>query len=198
MAWVHCPLCHSQLPLAVMAARQGDEVACTACGRASHIQVLPALIEAARPKPPPPPPDPPGEGEAACFYSPGRKATQTCGHCGVLISDVWAAQWGRETICLKCLEHLSAQAKDQRFESQRRLWDNITLALACVPLTGFLWFFAFVTAPAALLVGLWHWNSPRSLVPRSRWRLVLGLLLAVAQIGFGLFLILGLWFGRFK
>jgi len=196
MAAVRCIYCSRALPSAQVAASNG-EVWCDGCRKSSSVIALPALLEDGKPKPPPLI-EAPGEGDAACFYSPGRKATKECGHCGVLISDVWAAQWGSKVVCLKCLEHLRETTKDATFQSKRVLWDNITALLALTPFTLVLYFLAPFTAPAAVLLGLWHWNSPRSLVPRSRLRLVLGLLLGLLQVGGGVFVICGLWFGWFK
>ena len=124
------------------------------------------------------PSEPLMEGEAVCFYSPTRRATKECSHCGVLISDPWAAQWGARTVCLKCLDHLREKGTDQGFQSSRVLWDNVALVLALLPCTFILWVVAFVTAPAAVFIALWHWNSPRSMVAPGRWRLVAALILA--------------------
>jgi hypothetical protein len=98
------------------------------------------------------------------------------------MSDAWSAQWGSDQVCLKCLDHLRSKAEDSRFETKRTLWDNVVLALALVPCTVALSFFMVITAPAAVILGLWHWNKPRTMVPRGRWRLILGLVLAVLQI----------------
>ena len=192
MARVFCVFCNTTLPAEPLAGGIGD-LQCLTCHRVTEVVLFPALLDSGALKPPPLASDPPAEGEAACFYSPNRRATKSCNHCGVLISDSWAAQWGSETICLKCLEHLRDK-KDQRFESSRTLWDNVALLLACLPLTIFLWVFAFVTAPASVFVALWHWNSPRSMVPRSRFRLVLALILGLCQIGAGVAFFLQVWF----
>ena len=177
-------------------------MSCRLCGRQSTIVIFPALLEDSVPSPPVLPHDPPADGEAACFYSPSRRATKECSHCGVLISDVWAAQWGAQTVCLKCLDHLREKGKDDRFNTSRTLWDNITLLLALTPVLllplMLFWWIGIFTAPAALFVGLWHWNTPRTMVPRSRWRLVLGLLLALAQIAAGVYVITFIWFGLRK
>ncbi len=201
MASARCAFCNQALPSAGLTSA-GGVVSCRLCGRRSTLAIFPALMEDAAPKPPVLPHDPPGEGEAACFYSPGRRATKECSHCGVLISDLWAAQWGTKTVCLKCLEHLREKGRDDRFNTSRTLWDNLTLLLALaplllLPLVIFYWIGIF-TAPAALFVGLWHWNSPRTMVPRGRWRLVLGLLLAGAQVAAGIYFVAALWFGWFR
>lgn len=105
-------------------------------------------------------------------------------------------------MCLKCLDHLRDKSKDTRFNSKRTLWDNMVLALGLapiilLPLLVFYWI-GIITAPAALILGLWHWNSPRSLVPRGRWRLITGLLLAFLQVAGVVTFILSLWFGWLK
>lgn len=193
MTAAHCVYCNQ--PLAAAQLRTGGAVQCVRCHRSSIVLALPCLFENPGAKPPPPPVDPPAEGEAACFYSPNRKATKECNHCGVLMSDIWSAQWGAQSICLKCLDHLREKTKDARFQTSRRLWDNITLLLALLPFTIFLYWIVPFSAPAALFVGIYHWNSPRSLVPRSRFRLVAGLFVAFAELAAIVLAIAGWWFG---
>ena len=177
---VHCASCNAAgLPVAE-GSGQLLQVACARCGRINDVLPFPALFNPATGKPPSLTDDPPGEGESACFYSPQRKATKECSHCGVLVSDAWAAAWGSKTVCLKCLEHLRSDAKNVDFQSKRLLWDNIILTLAILPI---LFYPALViTAPAALILGFWHWNSPRSLIPRTRIRLIIGMVIALLQI----------------
>jgi hypothetical protein len=177
---VLCPSCSGPLPL-----NQGAGTVCLRCRRPVELRLFPAL--AGRP-PPLALPDPPGEGEAACFYNPERKATCSCTHCGVLISEMWAAQWGEGQVCLKCLDHLRAEVKDGRFESKRTLWGRVVLTLAILPMTMFCWPTVFITAPAALLLGLWHWKSPTSIKSKSKLGMVVGMILALLQIvGLGLY-----------
>ena len=183
MSLVRCARCNA--PTLLASSQGGDEVqTCPACKKVNHLRAFAALTApSVRDRPPQLPEDPSGDGEASCFYSPGRRATAECGHCGVLISNPWSAAWGSKTVCLKCLDHLRADVKNHDFQSKRVLWDNTVLGLALLPLTVFFYWTAFVTAPTAAFLGFWHWNSPRSLVPRGKWRLVLGMLLALAQVG---------------
>lgn len=197
MSVARCVFCNALLNPVQLAAA-GGQVQCQACKRRSTVLAMPSLLENRAAKPPPPPVDPPAEGEAACFYSPNRRATKECSHCGVLISDIWAAQWGSKSVCLKCLDHLRAKGQDAHFQTKRILWDNVALIMALVPLTVVFWWVSFITAPAAIFTALWHWNSPRSLVPRSRLRLIIALLLGLAQVGGFVFLISGWWFGWFQ
>ena len=192
MAQVPCVFCSTPLPPAPTQAGLGV-FSCVSCRKPNEIMLFPALLDTPDKKPPPLVFDPPAEGEAACFYNPSRRATTSCSHCGVMICDSWAAQWGSETVCLKCMDHL-IEKKDSRFQASRTLWDNIALVLACVPLTVIFWIFAFFTAPAAVFLALWHWNSPRSMIPRSRFRLVLAIILGLAQIGGFVVLAGRVWF----
>lgn len=166
---------------------------CSNCGQRNGVANFPALAKARPAAPPALPGEALAEGEAVCFYSPNRRATTSCDHCGVLISEPWAAAWGTETVCLKCLEHLREEKRDARFISQRTLWDNIALTLALAPLTLIFWWAVFVTAPAALILALRHWNTSRGMVPRGRFRLVATILLSLLQIGGVTALFMGLW-----
>lgn len=171
-----------------------------------RILVLPAVGGARRvgaPGPPALPEAPPAPGETVCFYNPDRRATTSCSHCGVFISEAWAAPWGAETVCFKCLEDLRGRRQDARFQSRRVLWDNLALGLASAP---FLFsvpllllgpfgapfiilclMMSIVTAPTGLGMAIFAWNKPRSLVPRGRARLVWALLLSLLQCaGWGL------------
>src|SRR5690242_17136406 len=131
MAMVRCTACGYQIP--PEAFQVESTVPCPLCHRPVHAVLLPAIARSAV-RPPSLPEEPPGPGDTACFYNPNRKATHTCGHCGVFMSDAWTAKWGSETVCLKCLEELRTRRKDVRFEVRRTLWDNIALGTALLPL----------------------------------------------------------------
>jgi hypothetical protein len=45
-----------------------------------------------------------------------------------------------------------------------------------------MWPFTFIAAPAGLTIGLAKWKQPISLVRVNRWRMILGLAVATAEI----------------
>lgn len=195
MALVKCTSCGGGIPELLF--RQGGTVPCPICKCIVHALMLPALYKSPLHAPPSLPNDRPAPGEATCFYNPGRRATKGCDHCGVFISDAWAAQWGSQTVCLKCLEELRSKNSDTRFESKRTLWDNVALSfsigpwilavallmtLALYPFAIMVIMLTFLTAPAAIFVALRYWNAPRSMVPRGRGRLVWAAMLGVLQL----------------
>ncbi|WP_147263466.1 hypothetical protein [Roseimicrobium gellanilyticum] len=195
---IRCTACGYQIPAAVFASSR--EGACPLCRRPVQAVLLPAMSQAPKAASPPMlPEEPPAPGEATCFYSPNRRATHTCSHCGVYVSDAWSAQWGTDYVCLKCLDDLRGHRKDARFEVRRVLWDNIALGTAllpfliCVPLLllgpAAVIFIAFpvmasvITAPLALAFSIYAWKKPRSMVPRGAARTVWALVLSLLQCG---------------
>ncbi len=70
---------------------------------------------------------------------------------------------------------------NQNLETSRTMYDSIALALAIFP--AFLFWPVLVTAPLTLFWIFRHWNSPRSILPRSRARFYIAGLIALSQIG---------------
>lgn len=209
MATIRCTSCSYSIPQEAFQGR--DRAACPLCGRVLQALVLPALAGGSSYTPSAPPAfpdDPPGPGDNVCFYNPERRATTSCSHCGRFISDAWAARWGAETVCFKCLEDLRGKRQDARFQSNRVLWDNIALATAaapflfCVPLlllgplgVPFIIvcvMMSLITAPTGLGLALFAWGKPRSLVPRGRGRVIWAGLLSLIQCGIWAALFVGM------
>jgi hypothetical protein len=65
-------------------------------------------------------------------------------------------------------------------ENRRVLYDKIALALALYPML--LFYLTFFTAPMAIFVAIRYWKAPSSILPRTRVRFVIALVLAVFQI----------------
>ena len=67
-----------------------------------------------------------------------------------------------------------------QLETTRPRWDHRCLLLAIVSLL--FWPLTLVTAPATLFLAFRFWKAPGSLVNPSRWRLVLAVAIAIAQL----------------
>ncbi|HSJ02238.1 MAG TPA: hypothetical protein VK956_07270 [Verrucomicrobium sp.] len=196
MAAIRCTSCSYAIPPEAFRGR--ESAPCPLCGKVMQAFVLPAIAGSGRVNAPPSLPEtPPGPGDTVCFYNPERRAATSCSHCGVFISEAWAAQWGKETVCFKCLEDLRGRRQDARFQSRRVLWDNIALGTACLPVLVSVPFLllgplgiafislcvmlSLITAPTALGLAFFAWNKPRSLVPRGRGRVVWAIILSLLQ-----------------
>ncbi len=114
------------------------------------------------------------EGEAVCQFYPELQAETVCEECGCFLSRKASVEWSGRTLCLPCLHNLREQKGADAFSSRRSLPDNVGIALVVflLPLTLF-------TGPYAIFYLLRHRKTPGSLVPRSRFRWWLALVLAI-------------------
>jgi hypothetical protein len=87
---------------------------------------------------------------------------------------------GGEHFCPACLEAGRTRKKIKNIERQRTRYDNIALSLVVFPMI--LFYATFITAPIAIVIAIRHWNSPASMIHRTRTRLVIAVLLASLQI----------------
>ena len=61
------------------------------------------------------------------------------------------------------------------------LFDSIALALAVLP--ALFVYPAILTGPAVFYLAIRYWKRPSSIIPRSKWRFVVALLFASAELG---------------
>jgi hypothetical protein len=121
-----------------------------------------------------------GEGEASCFYHPGRQAVRPCDGCGRFLCALCDVELGREHLCPTCLDTGQRKGKLTALETRRTIYDDAAVAVAVVPLL--MWPMTLLTAPLAIGLAVYGWNKPGSLVPRTRVRFYLAILLAAAQL----------------
>lgn len=172
-----CGRCGGPLPWAAFntPARAG----CPSCGSEAEVVAFPALLRE-------PEQSRPGEAllvedQASCYYHPGRAAAVPCDGCGRFLCSLCDLPVGGEHLCPGCLEAGRGAGGGLRLQRRRTLWDSVALGFAVLPT--FLWFITFVTAPAAVYLGLRHWGDARlSPVPRTRVRNVFAVLIGGAQL----------------
>src|SRR5579859_1730701 len=181
---VQCPKCQAWLLEGVF--NQPDLSPCPACGTPLQIEVFPALFrnqsvgqsgEAIL-----------VEGESSCFYHPQKKAVRPCEGCGRFLCALCDCELHGEHFCPACLETGKKKGKIKRLENERTLYDSIAFALAVYPIALlFGLYFTFITAPMAVYFAIRYWNAPRSIVHRTRWRLIAAAILGSLQIaGWGI------------
>jgi hypothetical protein len=125
------------------------------------------------------------ETESTCFYHPQKKAHLPCEGCGRFLCALCDCELHGKHYCPACLEVGRTKRKIKSLETERTLYDSLALSLAVIPLVIF--YLTFVTAPAALYIAVRYWNAPRSIVHRSKIRLVLAIIIASLQIvGWGI------------
>jgi hypothetical protein len=173
---VHCSKCNAVLLDGVF--NQPDVRPCPSCAAPLQIEVYPALFRRISP----------GrsgetilvEGEASCFYHPQKKAALPCDGCGRFLCALCDCEMDGRHFCPACLEAGRTKGKIKNLQNNRTLYDSIALGLAVIPILFF--YFSIITAPIALFIAIRHWNSPMSIVRRSKVRYILAIIAASLQI----------------
>ena len=174
---VACTKCRAPLPPVLY--NLLDLRPCPACGARSQVDVFPAALR-------PPGPSSAGEavmveGEASCFYHPAKKAVLPCDGCGRFLCAICDVELSGQHICPSCLESGKRKGRLKQLENRRTLYDNLALAVAILPFFPFV-FPSIVGAPIALYIAIRYWKAPSSVVPRTRWRSILAIIIALATI----------------
>ena len=177
-----CPRCATPLPPADL--NRGELAPCPVCRTPTQADIFPAFLRPAQT----------GavpqtilmEGEAGCFYHPDKRAATHCSSCGRFLCALCDVELGGRHLCPGCVESGQRKGVLSELEMKRTLYDGTALALAVVPLaaaaTLVLAPLTLLTAPTAIVVALYGWNKPGSLVPRTRIRALLAMLLGGLQL----------------
>lgn len=176
-ALINCSACGAALPESSFNAPA--PVPCERCGAELQVTVFPALAG--------------GSGQvdygdalqtddqASCFYHPGKSAVVACENCGRFLCSLCEIDMAGRRICPNCLELGRKQERIAELVTQRTLNDQIALSLAVFPLLIF--FITLITAPMAIYFALRHWKSPTSILPRTRVRFILAILIGLIEMG---------------
>lgn len=181
-----CTKCRS--PLAVEALTAPGFTVCPSCGAEAHVEIFPALFL-------PPKRGEAGEaimldGESSCFYHPQKRATVPCDACGRFLCALCDVDLGGEHLCPGCLESGRKKGKITTLENRRMLYDDAALSVAVLPLVLiFTVIFTFITAPLAIFLAIRSLKAPGSILPRTRVRAWLALVIAgLTLVGWSIFL----------
>ena len=120
------------------------------------------------------------QGQAECFYHPGKKAVVPCAACGRLLCALCEVRFDGQSLCMGCLQAGRSKRRIENLEDSRFLYDSLALHLALWPMVFI--FITLITAPAVVYVVLRYWNAPTSLLPRTRYRFILAILVAIVQL----------------
>lgn len=151
---------------------------CPVCGVLTRVDVFPALFRGLSK-------GTPGEtlvldDQAGCFYHPKKKAVIPCSACGRFLCALCDVEFNGRHLCPSCLETGNRKGKIKDMENHRTLYDSIVLFLAIVPML-FIWP-TILTAPMVFFMAVRYWKAPTSIIPRSKVRFIVALVLAGFQI----------------
>jgi hypothetical protein len=177
--YVFCPNCNNGLPPRLLRT-ESVKTACPSCLANLTVEVFPALfrstvrVDAGAL----------AEGEASCYEHPSKRAVALCSHCGRFLCGLCEVEIGESVWCPECLgTNGGSRPKLAALETHRTLYDSMALMLAAWPLLFIFTYLGIFTAPAALYVAIRYWKAPSSIVPRNKWRFVVAIVVALAQLG---------------
>lgn len=120
------------------------------------------------------------DSQAGCFFHPAKKAVIACGGCGRFLCGLCDLEWQDQHLCSNCLETGKKKGKIKNLETHRVLYDQISLSMAIAPIL--LWPVTCLTAPMTIYMAIRYWNAPTSLLPRTKYRFILAILIALLEI----------------
>jgi hypothetical protein len=171
-----CSRCDTRL--ALEAVNTAALATCSACGATLQADVYPALFNGLasghtgdRLQ---------SQQEAGCFYHPDKRAQRPCSACGRFMCALCDIELEGRHLCPACLEKGKSSEQISQLVDRRVCYDQIALLVAFLPI--FMVWVTIVTAPIALYLSIRYWNTPTSIVPRTRIRFVVAIVLSALQM----------------
>ena len=119
------------------------------------------------------------DGDATCFFHAQNQAAAVCEGCGRYVCSVCEVPGdeGRK-LCPPCV---SATRKKTAIKADEVVaYDAIAVSLALLPMV--MWPFTLLTAPSVIVLVIYGWKKPRSLVRPGSARFVVAIVIASLQI----------------
>lgn len=120
------------------------------------------------------------QGQAECYYHPGKLAVAPCSSCGRLLCPVCRVEMDGRDLCMSCLQSGRDKQKISALQNKHTLYDSVAINLS---FWGALMVITMpLTAPAAIYFCIRHWRTPSRVLPKRHLKNVLALLMASGQI----------------
>lgn len=168
----HCPRCqHKWRPPTV----PREHFDCPGCGTPTDVIRFAAALRESRTSPPASP-----LADASCYRHSSRRAVIVCSQCGRFACGLCQADLANQPLCVECANRvLNSDSRHWLFVSQLVQYDRLCLWIVLGPMLGVVTIgFTVFTAPLALMLLLFRWRQPMSVLPSSSFRRWLALLLA--------------------
>jgi hypothetical protein len=127
------------------------------------------------------------EGTSSCFYHEKKKAVVHCDGCGRFLCSLCDVEFNGRHLCPTCLNAGRTKGKMANLDNKRTLYDSAAVTLCLAPLL--IWPLTIITAPLALFLAIRSFSRPSSVVPRTRARAWIAVVVSLLQItGWAFFL----------
>ena len=172
---LRCPRCLTVLPPTHVA----ELLPCPACRVQVQALVFPAWFKTLASAPAPQ--QILTEGESSCFYHAGKQAVVPCDACGRFLCVLCDCEIQGQHYCPSCVSTAKNKGRLIQFERSRTNHDSVALSLAAI--SAFVGPLALVLGPAAIVWALWFWKRPGSVLPRTKVRSVMAIVIGLLSTG---------------
>ena len=177
-AGAFCPICHHVLATSQWNLSEFTE--CPNCKAPTRTLVFPALVRPAAT----PHPETRTETEAGCFFHGNSRAENVCSSCGRFLCSICTVAFGSQKLCPDCIYRKRRQTTESEFRDQAVLFDNIALLVLVGQVICFVYIYlGLIFSALALAIIIIGWQQQRTLVPRSKYRFILGTGLGLLEAG---------------
>lgn len=177
-AGAFCPICHHVLATSQWNLSEFTE--CPNCKAPTRTLVFPALVRPAVT----PHPETRTETEAGCFFHSNSRAENVCSSCGRFLCSICTVTFGSQKLCPDCIYRKRRQTTESEYRDQAVLFDNIALLVLVGQVICFVYIYlGLIFSALALAIIIIGWRQQRTLVPRSKYRFVLGTGLGLLEAG---------------
>ena len=103
-----------------------------------------------------------------------------CDGCGRFLCALCDLELDGRHLCPACLQSAKKKGGIPQLDNRRTIYDSAALSLGLLPLI--LWPLTLVTAPAAIWLAILSFFRPSSVVPRTRIRAYLALVVGLLEL----------------
>jgi hypothetical protein len=178
-----CPHCSERLPVNLFVPGHPGE--CPACHSQVEAHIFPEFYRDSFARPDV---HPAQEHEAVCYFHSRYRARIPCDNCGRFLCEICAISVGSRQLCADCLSQLRKQRNETGLVQYAPLFDNVALFLVTAPVVTVIFgVFTILSAPVSSFLSIYYWSRQWNLLPRSRLRFGVAILISVLLIGFWAF-----------
>lgn len=168
------------------------EVTCPECRSEHRIHLFPAYQRVADPAAGRPT-SILNEGEASCFYHPGKQAALVCDECGRFLCKLCDIELLGRHLCPACLELVTQREQTASIQKRQVLHGQIAISIALVPLL--VWPVTCLTCWVVFYYCYRYWDAPNGLQSSNKRGYVIAMVFAALEaigwLAFGLSVIGG-------
>lgn len=121
--------------------------------------------------------------DASCFIHDDKKAVYNCCQCGRFVCMICDIHIGENHFCPECVASAKKSDNDKKLKNSTTLYDSVALGISVLQF--FFGPLSILCSAIVLFMVVKYWNKVNTVVPRSKWRFILAVMIVPFGIWFG-------------